>query len=793
MEIRVARPAAGARFFEPLAAYPGRAARVAVLATVVYLALLPLIERSWRVTGDEPHYLLAAHSLVQDGDLDLANNYDRFDYLAFYLSRDIERQVRLDQTGRQILNHQPGLPLLIAPAYALAGRAGVLLFQAILGGILAGLTFHLAALICQDDRSAAVATSFVALSPPLFFYPYLVYPELIGALLATGLLVAAVQGGRPGPAQVALVCLSLLALPWFNRRFIALAIALALLVAWSWWRDRLAGGKVLHYSSLLPPAALALSLALLWGFNSRLSTPARADIVPATDVALIWERLARGVGWLVDQQRGLFIFGPVFLLAAWGLPLLIQASFRQRNRHWFVLAPVLLSLAVTAAAGGYWIAWELGPRFLVVALPALAPLLALAWRVYGRRPLWRAFALALFAVSLANSLVIVQNPELPYKSSLPLFYGQKLELPLADLLPDLAGRAFIETGEAAGQAEQVIDQGRAALFARSGQPLTIVDSGPLPELPAGHYRLTWPARVEAGLPPTTELLRLSLKTLEGFQVFNRVVSAAELPADGSYGLLAYSFTNPNIDRWRMPLIFHAVSSGRGSLWTGDLAFSPSPFYAWFLPYLLLAILGALALAAWWRYGRTAYQLFDAEVKASPPGRRSAWAWGLLLVMLLAALGHLAYQSRLPGRVYDAGSFLHYVGRAETDPAAADGRAWLVDPAVDPPQKAIYGPFDFYDPGLYQVAFRLKLSGPAGTGQPLARLQVSATANFEELVTQPLLASHFSQPERYHEFVLTVNNPRRQALSFEVYYLGLAPLMIDQVSITAVSGDRPAQD
>jgi hypothetical protein len=286
---------------------------------------------------------------------------------------------------------------------------------------------------------------------------------------------------------------------------------------------------------------------------------------------------------------------------------------------------------------------------------------------------------------------------------------------------------------------------------------------------------------------------LSLKTLEGLQVFNRVVSAAELPADGRYGRLAYSFTNPNVDRWRTPLIFHAVSSGHASLWVGGVTFSPSPFYAWFLPYLLLAGVGAAALVAWRRDGRDAHPLLDAEAKASPAGRWSAWAWGLLLVMLLAALGHLVYQFQRPGRVYDADNFLHYVGRAEADPAAANGRAWLVDPAVDPPQKAIYGPFDFYDPGLYRVAFRLKLAGPANTDQPLARLQVNATANFEELVTQPLLASHFTQPERYHEFVLTVNNPRRQALSFEVYYLGLVPLMIDQVSITAVSGDGPGQD
>jgi hypothetical protein len=54
------------------------------------------------------------------------------------------------------------------------------------------------------------------------------------------------------------------------------------------------------------------------------------------------------------------------------------------------------------------------------------------------------------------------------------------------------------------------------------------------------------------------------------------------------------------------------------------------------------------------------------------------------------------------------------------------------------------------------------------------------------MSQPLRPEHFDRPDLYHDFVLTVNNPRRQALSFEVYYLGVAPLVIDQVSIARVT-------
>ena len=60
---------------------PTWATFVGVTILVLNLALVPYVARTWPATGDEPHYLLAAHSLVTDLDLDLANNYAQFDYL----------------------------------------------------------------------------------------------------------------------------------------------------------------------------------------------------------------------------------------------------------------------------------------------------------------------------------------------------------------------------------------------------------------------------------------------------------------------------------------------------------------------------------------------------------------------------------------------------------------------------------------------------------------------------------------------------------------------------------------
>ena len=71
--------------------------------------------------GDEPRYLLVADSLVHDRDLDVRNQYAGPDYAHFY-PYQLERQGRTTE-GVQREPQGLGLPLLIAPAYALGGRS----------------------------------------------------------------------------------------------------------------------------------------------------------------------------------------------------------------------------------------------------------------------------------------------------------------------------------------------------------------------------------------------------------------------------------------------------------------------------------------------------------------------------------------------------------------------------------------------------------------------------------------------------------------------------------------------
>lgn len=794
---------------------PGWPVMIGVSVMALYLALLPFVARTWRATGDEPHYLLTAHSLVANRDFDLANNYAQFDYLSFYFERDIVPQVRLNAAGQQILNHHLGLPVLIAPAYALAGRFGVLVFQTMLGGVLVAMIFKLALLISQDTRASLLATLFVTLSPPLLLYQYLVYPELIAALLVTVVLHYALTQtlaqNKPAVYLTLLVAVSLAILPWLNRRFVPLAIVLALIVIWS-GRHRASPPGYITGAGVVTVIMTTISIGLLFWFNSQLDSPVRADITAPLDGSAVWSRLVRGtVGWLLDQQRGLFVYAPIYMVAFWGLPILIAHSLRRHNLNWTSIVPFLISLGGVILAGGFWIAWELGPRFVVVALPTLAPLLALAWRHYGHKKIWSGVVIGLFALSLLNSIVLVRNPELPYKSSLPLFYGQKVGLPLTEILPDLAEYTRLSPADSGSNLTAVTTSDRAlAWLAPAGRSANLIAPKSLADLPFGHYVLTWPLRTEPDLDPKTELGRISVKHLGGGQLLNRRITVADLPADGSFGFIQLSFLNPIVDHWRTPMILQATTTGQARLWAKPLWLKPNSVYAFVLPYLYLAILVAGALTAWYKTDRTKTttgpQVSDSGLKLKTgrrvsgsylgpqklPGHslgvsdiagRMGWLW--LLTVVILTVGYLVTIRAQSTRIYEANVLHHLVGHPITDPAAVDRQAWLVDPAVDPPQKAIYGPFDIYDAGHYRVSFRLKLTAPVNIKQEIARLQINAAANWEPLVNQPILIEHFTKPNLYHDMVLTLDNPRRQALSFEVHYLGLAPLAIDNVTIERI--------
>src|SRR5215210_1825427 len=83
--------------------------------------------------GDEPHYLLAAHSIVHDGDVDVLDEYRDRAYASFYPNK--LRPHGRETHGRLNEPHVLGFPALIARAYAVGVTRAAELFVAALAAL----------------------------------------------------------------------------------------------------------------------------------------------------------------------------------------------------------------------------------------------------------------------------------------------------------------------------------------------------------------------------------------------------------------------------------------------------------------------------------------------------------------------------------------------------------------------------------------------------------------------------------------------------------------------------------
>lgn len=343
-----------------------------------------------QTTGDEPHYLLTAVGLAEDGDLDLSDEFAAERYRPFHEVR-LDPQGKPAPDGRLVAPHDPLLPALLAGPMAAGGWVGAKLTLAVLNGTLAALMLWTAVrrFSVTLGPAAVVAVIFGA-SAPFAVYGSQVYPELAAAV-AVAIAIAALTGPL-GRAGVLALAASLVALPWLSTKYVIVAVALALVGV-----IRLVRGRrpALLIGLTLGLAAMAVGLlAAHWAWyggwtpyaaGSHFSAGGELSVVGYEPNFL--GRSSRLIGLLADRSFGLAAWQPAWLLA---LPAL-AAILRRRPAGWETLAlPLGASWATAAFLAASMHGWWWPGRHVVAGLPAAV--LAVAWWADG--PRWRLLLLA---------------------------------------------------------------------------------------------------------------------------------------------------------------------------------------------------------------------------------------------------------------------------------------------------------------------------------------------------------------------------------------------------------------
>ncbi len=150
---------------------------------------LTVASRQMVPTGDEPHYLVTAHSLAVDGDLQLLNNYKNQDYRLFYPGGLAKRTTSNFDKSRELPAFGLGPAIFLTPFYWLAFTYFPSLLVPFLRLVVCSITsvalYQL--LIVGSAVSARACTMLTvaaaALTSPLLTYCSQFYPEIFAFLL----------------------------------------------------------------------------------------------------------------------------------------------------------------------------------------------------------------------------------------------------------------------------------------------------------------------------------------------------------------------------------------------------------------------------------------------------------------------------------------------------------------------------------------------------------------------------------------------------------------------------------
>jgi hypothetical protein len=395
-------------------------------------------------SGDEPHYVIVASSLVFDGTFDVKNAYARAGYRGLPVPPDahINPEIFTPESPHWYSSHGAGVPALIVPGLAIANAWGAAVEMVGLAAVLLMLVYAWARRF-SSRRLAAFSTGVLAISPFFLGLEGRIFPDLVTAtILVACLLILEVED----PRWWQLLTLSLLAgfAPWVHLKNIPAAVTIVVVAAVSTYRRLRPGRRVGALTLVIAPASIAAivyeaSIRDWYGGWSptRMTQPGR-DVFELNPI--------RGLeAALFDSSHGLFTSNPAYALVLVGLPL-----WAWRSRDSFIrLALIVGPSILVEATFSDWSAGYAPPgRYALQFMPALVPAIAFALREGGR--VFRVVAGVLIGIqwALAAAFVWLRPQWNLAGSASPLFSALRshLHYDLDRLMPTFDTGARLQSG-----------------------------------------------------------------------------------------------------------------------------------------------------------------------------------------------------------------------------------------------------------------------------------------------------------------------------------------------------------
>jgi hypothetical protein len=388
--------------------------------------------------GDEPHYLIIAQSVWRDHDLKIENNHKRGDYHE-YFDNPLSPHYLVRGVDREIYSiHPVGMPILIAPVYALGGYELVVAFMVALASGAAALLWLIARRLTDHAGTATVTWAACCLNGVWIFNSFTVYPEVPAAFatmaafaLAQRPLGSARKSWRPWLG----VGLAVASLPWLSTKYAPMSAMLVVVALGRLWLPTWPSESLLPHADRQPlPQPQPLPARRSWG--SVLLASACVLVPYAISLAgwfaffyAIWgtpwpsapygKQHETGLGFLLsgapgllfDQEYGLLAYVPALIVSFTGLFAMWRVGGAARRLAVEVAAPFVALLITVGAFHIWWGGSAVPGRPIISGLLLLG--VPFAWRYQQQRD--RPALLAAYHVLIAIggaiglSLAFAQN------------------------------------------------------------------------------------------------------------------------------------------------------------------------------------------------------------------------------------------------------------------------------------------------------------------------------------------------------------------------------------------------
>ena len=259
---------------------------------------------------------------------------------------------------------------MVLPAYALGGRLLVVFFLNLVGALLAATVYLFARESVRRLAPAILTWVAFAFTVPLMPYSYLIFTEMPAALL-TLYAFRRIRAWNNNAFQTAGIGFCVAFLPWLHYRFAPICVGLAIYYIYQYRKHRDAPRSLRVRDWTIVGSQVAVSAILLMTFfytRYGVPFPNSSDHAGINDVA---GTLRGAVGLFLDEQWGLFVASPIFILALVGV--ILMCVFRSWRSDLMWIAVVALPyFLVIANYAQWWGEWCPPGRYMASILPLLA-------------------------------------------------------------------------------------------------------------------------------------------------------------------------------------------------------------------------------------------------------------------------------------------------------------------------------------------------------------------------------------------------------------------------------------